>query len=262
MDLEIAGKRALVTGASDGLGLATARGLAAEGVNVVLCARRRELLDEHSTRIREEFGVEASGVAADLSSLEGCESAMAGAVKALGGLDILVNNAAASMFAGFDDLPDEQWLPDIELKLMGYVRMTRLALEQLRKAGGGRIVNVAGNAGKQPLPFHMSGATANAGVLNFTKSLSLQVGAEGIFINAICPGPVLTARLNKQFIRNAEDWGITIEEASARYIADLPLPFVPTAEEVANTVIFLASPKAAYINGTSVTIDGGITRGI
>lgn len=262
MDLQIAGKRALVTGASEGIGLATAELLAQESCHVALCARREEVLVRESERIASAHGVTAVPVAADLSSLAGCRAAMTATVAGLGGLDILINNAGASVFATFEDIPDERWVSDVELKLVGYARMTRLALEPFRAAGGGRVVNVAGNAGKQPLTYHMPGGAANAGVLNLTKSVSLQTGREHIYVNAVCPGPVRTARYDKMIARLAHDWGVSPQDAEARYLDELPLPYVPTAAEVAATIVFLASRRAAYVNGASVTVDGGITRGI
>ncbi|MGH3756352.1 SDR family NAD(P)-dependent oxidoreductase [Actinophytocola sp.] len=262
MDLQLAGKRAVVTGASEGIGLATARVLAGEGAHVALVSRRADVLEREAKTIAAEYGVRAIAAPADLGDLAGCRHAMDTALAGLGGLDILVNNAGASVFATFEDIPDERWVADLELKLVGYARMTRLALAPLREAGGGRVVNVAGNAGKQPLTYHMPGGAANVGVLNLTKSVSMQVGPEGIFVNAVCPGPVRTTRYDKMIDRLAVDWGLTHEQAEARYVADLPLPYVPEPEEVAATIVFLASPRSAYVNGTAVTVDGGITRGI
>jgi NAD(P)-dependent dehydrogenase (short-subunit alcohol dehydrogenase family) len=140
--------------------------------------------------------------------------------------------------------------------------MCREVIPIMRRGGGGRIINVAGNAGRQPLTYHMPGAAANAGILNFTKSLSEQVARDGIIINAVCPGPVETARMQKTFDRLAVDWSVSIEEARRRYTQNLPLGYIPTPEEIASTIVFLASPRAAYITGTSVTIDGGVTKGI
>ena len=150
--------------------------------------------------------------------------------------NILINNAGASSFGGFGDLTDEQWVADINLKLFGFIRMTRAALPHLLKNGSGRIVNVAGNSGKQALEYHMPGAAANAAILNFSKSLSLQVGAQGVMINTVCPGPVRTARLVKQFAANAKDWGCTPEEAEERYLENLPLSYIPSARDIAYSV--------------------------
>ena len=262
MDLELHGRRALVTGASDGIGLATAELLAEEGANVALVARRADALAEACTAISSKTVVKAVPIAADLSDKTVFDSVITTAVDELGGLDILINNAGASSFGGFNDLTDEQWVADINLKLFGFIRMTRAALPHLVKSGSGRIVNVAGNSGRQALEYHMPGAAANAAILNFSKSLSLQVGQQGVMINTVCPGPVRTARLVKQFVANAKDWGCTPEEAEQRYLDNLPLPYIPLARDIAYTVVFMASPRAAYLNGTTITPDGGITRGI
>ncbi|WP_273733102.1 SDR family NAD(P)-dependent oxidoreductase [Mycolicibacterium septicum] len=262
MDLGLQGMRALISGASDGIGLATAELLAEEGADVALVARRADALNEACTSISARTGVKAVSVAADLSDKAVFDSVVTNVVDELGGLDILINNAGASSFGGFGDLTDEQWVADINLKLFGFIRMTRAALPHLLKNGNGRIVNVAGNSGKQALEYHMPGAAANAAILNFSKSLSLQVGAQGVMINTVCPGPVRTARLVKQFATNAKDWGCTPEEAEERYLENLPLSYIPSARDIAYSIVFLASPRAAYLNGTTITNDGGITRAV
>lgn len=262
MDLGLKGKRALISGASDGIGLAAAELLAEEGVDVALVARRANVLKEGCDSIASKTGVKAVPLAADLSDKSVFDAVVNDAVDELGGLDILINNAGASSFGGFGDITDEQWVADINLKLFGFIRMTRAALPHLLKTGSGRIVNVAGNSGKQALEYHMPGAAANAAILNFSKSLSLQVGAQGVIINTVCPGPVRTARLVKQFAANARDWNCTPEEAEERFLAGLTLPYIPSARDIAYSIAFLASPRAAYLNGTTITNDGGITRAV
>lgn len=262
MDLGLSGKRVLITGASEGIGLACAQLFAEEGANVALCARRHEVLIQVCDQIARDTERRAVALPADLTDADVFSAVARGAADALGGIDILVNNAGASSFGGFDVITDEQWISDINLKFFGYVRMTRAVLPYLLDAGEARVVNVAGNAGKQPLEYHMPGAAANAAILNFTKSLSLQVGRRGVLVNAVCPGPVRTARLTKQFERNAIDWSVTVEEAEQRFVDGLPLAWIPTPRDIANTVVFVASERAAYLNGAAITPDGGITRGI
>jgi NAD(P)-dependent dehydrogenase (short-subunit alcohol dehydrogenase family) len=260
MDMGLKGKRALISGASDGIGLAAAELLAEEGVDVALVARREDALERACDTISSNTGVKAVPVVADLSDKTVFDGVVGDAVDELGGLDILINNAGASSFGGFADITDEQWVADINLKLFGFIRMTRAALPHLLKTGDARIVNVAGNSGKRPLEYHMPGAAANAAILNFSKSLSLQVGAQGVMVNTVCPGPVRTARLVKQFVTNAKDWNCTPEEAEERFLESLPLPYIPSARDIAYSIVFLASPRAAYLNGTTITNDGGITR--
>jgi NAD(P)-dependent dehydrogenase (short-subunit alcohol dehydrogenase family) len=261
LDLGLTKKRALVTGASEGIGRATVRALAAEGCDVAFCARREDELKRLSDEVRSHEGRTAFPFRADMTRREEIDAFVSQAADELGGIDIVVNNAGSSIFAGFLDVPDERWLADIELKLVGYVRIARAALPYLEE-GGGRIINVAGNAGKQPLPYHLPGGASNAGVLNFTVALAQQVAERGVYVIAVAPGPVRTSRFEKQLDELAREYGTSRDEAERRFVDSLPLKYVPTAEEVADVITFLASPRAAYMTGTTVTVDGGITRGI
>jgi 3-oxoacyl-[acyl-carrier protein] reductase len=260
MDLELKGRRALVTGASEGIGHASALALAAEGCDVAFCSRRAPLLEELAEEVRARHGVAAHPIVADCSTLEGCESFVEEAANRLGGIDVVVNNAGSSMFGLLDDVPDERWLDDITLKLLGYVRVSRAALRHM--SSGGRIVMIGGNAGRQPLPYHLPGGAANAGVLNFTRALADQIAGRNIQVVNLAPGPVATARYVKQIQKNADIWDVDWGEAEQRFVAEMPLKRVPTAEQVAGVVAFLASPRADHLTGTTVTMDGGITRGI
>jgi 3-oxoacyl-[acyl-carrier protein] reductase len=261
MDLGLTDKRAIVTGASEGIGRATVELLAAEGCDVAFCSRRQSALDEVAADVAERSGRTLVPVAADVSKRAEIEAFVDTAAKELGGIDIVVNNAGGSIFAGLFDVPDERWLADIELKLLSYVRTARAALKHIAEPGG-RIINVGGNAGRQPLPYHLPGGAANAGILNFTVALAQTVAERGIHVIACAPGPVKTARFEKQLDAMAERWSVSRDEAERRFAAELPLGYVPTAEDVAGVIVFLASPRAAYMTGTTVTVDGGITRGI
>jgi len=261
MNLGLEGKRALVTGASEGIGRAVVLELAREGCDVAFCSRRPEPLEELAEAVGAETGRKAVPLTADMSSLEQIEAFVEAAVAALGGVDIVVNNAGSSIFAPFFEIPDERWVQDITVKLLGYVRVARAAIPHMPPEGG-RLINVAGNAGKQPLPYHLPGGASNAGVINFTVALAQQVAARGIHVIAVAPGPVRTARFEKQLDQIAVQLGVDREEAERRFTDDLPLKRVPSAEEMAGLIAFLASERAAYMTGTTVTPDGGITRGI
>lgn len=262
VELGLSGKRAIVTGASEGIGRAVVLELAREGCNVCFCARSRDALDTVAAEVRElGSDVLAVPLVADMSELDQIEAFVGDAASAMGGIDIVVNNAGASAFGPFTEISDERWIADIQLKLLGYVRVCRSALPSLVTQGG-RIINIAGNAGKQPLPYHLPGGASNAGVINFTVALAAQVAGSGVHVIAVAPGPVWTARFEKQITEIARQWDVSREAAIERFTADLPLRRIPSAEEVADTVVFLASERAAYMTGTTVTIDGGITRGI
>jgi NAD(P)-dependent dehydrogenase (short-subunit alcohol dehydrogenase family) len=262
MDLRLEGKRALVTGGSEGIGRAVVEALAEEGCDVAFCARRLPLLEEVAEQTAERTGRRLVPLQADLSQRSEIDDFVARAADALGGIDIVINNAGASIFAELFDIPDERWLQDIELKLMSYVRTARAAIPFLRDAGGGRIVNIGGNGGRQPMSYHLPGGASNAAILNLTVSLGSYLAKDRIHVLTCAPGPVRTARFVKQLMANAQLWGVSFEEAERRFTADCPLGYVPSAEDIAGVVAFLASPRAAYMTGTTVTVDGGITRGI
>ena len=262
MDLGLRDKRAIVTGGSEGIGRAVVELLAEEGCDVAFCARRRELLDEVARQTEERTGRRLVPIVADLSRRADIDAFVGEAAETLGGIDIVVNNAGASIFAELFDIPDERWMQDIELKLMSYVRTARAAIPFLRAAGGGRIVNVGGNGGRQPMSYHLPGGAANAAILNLTVSLASYLAKDRIHILTCAPGPVRTARFVKQVAANAELWGVSTAEAERRFVEGCPLGSVPSAEDVAGVIAFLASPRAAYMTGTTVTVDGGITRGI
>jgi 3-oxoacyl-[acyl-carrier protein] reductase len=261
MDLELTGKRALVTGASEGIGRAVVELLADEGCDVAFCSRRQEVLEDIAQAVAARTGHRLFPIRADMSKLTDINGFVAKAAEQLGGIDVVINNVGASIFAEFEDIPDDRWLSDIELKLVGYVRTIRAALPHLRRQGG-RVINVGGNAGRQPLQYHLPGGSANAAILNLTVALGQQLASDGIHVLTCAMGPVRTARFVKQIRANAKRWGVNDEEAERRFTDDLPLGYVPTPEEVASVIVFLASPRAAYMTGTTVTVDGGITRGI
>ena len=261
MDLGLQGRCALVTGASEGIGYATVLALAEEGCDVAFCARRSDELERLAREVTSRWGRKAVPVRADMSRADDISEFVSRSANELGSIDIVVNNAGGSIFGSFLEVPDERWLADIELKLLGYVRVARAAIPYMRERGG-RIINVAGNAGKQPLPYHLPGGAANAGVLNFTVALAQQVAEHAILVLAVAPGPVRTARFERQLNELASDWEVSLDEAEQRFLEGLPLGYVPTADEIAGIITFLASPRAAYMTGTTVTVDGGITRGI
>lgn len=261
MDLGLEGKVALITGASQGIGESVARSLAMEGCATVLAARNRVALESLAAGI-EARGGQTLVVQTDMSDLGQIQQLTRTALERFGRIDILVNNAGSSQFGTLFEVPDERWMSDIITKLIGYVRACREIVPVMQRQGGGKIINIAGNSGKQPLPYHLSGGSANAGVLNFTRSLAEQVAPDGILVIAVSPGPVVTPRFDNQVAAIARQWGVEEDEARRRFAAELPLGRVPEPSEIADLVAFLASSRNTYITGTSVTIDGGITKGI
>jgi 3-oxoacyl-[acyl-carrier protein] reductase len=262
MDLGLKGKTVLVTGGSKGIGRATARAMAAEGARVMICSRSGPALEEAAGSIRRETGQAVETVAADLSRLEGVESAAATAVRRLGRLDILVNNAGAIKGGDFLTIPDEEWMTGWSLKLLGYVRMARTVLPQMRAQGGGRIVNVVGMAARNPATTYMMGGAANAALINFTKALA-DVGApSNILVTAVSPGPVKTDRWDSLQRQQAAAAGKDLETFEKEQSRNFPLGRIALPEEVADLVCFLASDRASFLTGIAITIDGGMSRGV
>jgi 3-oxoacyl-[acyl-carrier protein] reductase len=251
LDLELQGKLALITGGSDGLGRAAAARLAAEGAKVALCARRREPLEQAAAELRAAGG-EALAIVADVTRAEDCERFAAEAVRAFGGVDILLNNAGTSAAKGLEEVDDAAWYADIDLKLMAAVRLCRAVIPLMRARGGGAIVNATIVGGKAPAARGLPTTVTRAAGINLTKSLANQYAADNVRVNTICIGLIKSAQWQRR--------------AGARPIAELyaemgrrvPLGRMGEAEEYADLVAFLVSARAAFITGAAINLDGGM----
>jgi 3-oxoacyl-[acyl-carrier protein] reductase len=262
MDLELGGKTALVTGGSRGIGRAVALGLAREGARVAICSRSAESLATTAADIRVKTGAEVVQVPADLSTLAGVTAVASRTVEHFGGLDILVNNAGAIRGGDFLKIPDEQWMGDWSLKLLGYVRMARAVFPVMQQQGGGRICNVVGAAARNPSPGYMVGGTANAALINFTKALADLGAPSQILVTAVSPAATATERWESLIAQQATAAGKRPEEMRADAMRGYPLGRIGTSEDVADLVCFLVSARASFLTGITITIDGGATRGV
>jgi NAD(P)-dependent dehydrogenase (short-subunit alcohol dehydrogenase family) len=225
-----------------------------------LCARGRDSLAEAQRALDALGGGRTLTVEADLTEPAAVGRVVEATATAWGRIDILVNNAGAARGLPFDELTDERWLENLQLKLFGYLRMARQVLPHLRKNGWGRIVNIAGVAGLQPSPLAMPVGLNNAGILNVMKALSDAEAANNILVTTVCPGPILTERQTKLLQDAARVKGITVEDAQREATAAIPLGRMGRPEEVADAVAFLASERASYITGSLVIVDGGLHR--
>jgi NAD(P)-dependent dehydrogenase (short-subunit alcohol dehydrogenase family) len=246
MDLGLAGKAAVVTGGSKGIGRAVARRLAVEGADIAICARDTAVLEATAGEIAAASGRRCVPIPTDMTRLDEIERLMAEAERALGRIDILVNNAGASRFGDPLLIDDEAWASAMELKFLGYVRPTRAVVPYMRKRGWGRIVNVIGNGGVGISPVHLPGGSSNAALILFTKGIGVQLARENILVNAVSPGGVLTERV-RRFV-----------EASA----ESPLNRFQSPEEVAILVAFLASERCTFLVGENILADGGAVKAI
>ena len=256
MDLQLSDKVVLVTGGSDGLGAAAVQRLAQEGARVAFCGRSAEKLE----RVRAAAGGQTLAVQADVTRAEDCERFVAEALRAYGRIDALVNNAGTAAGKAFESIDDAAWAADLELKLMGAVRLIRGVLPHLRKAGGGSILNVLAISAKAPGARSAPSSVSRAAGLALTKALSKELGPDGVRVNAVLIGLVESG----QWRRRAEASGQTTEAVYAQLARDnaIPLGRVGRSEEFADLVAFLVSPRAAYLSGTAINLDGGLSSAV
>jgi 3-oxoacyl-[acyl-carrier protein] reductase len=249
----LAGKVAIVGGSSEGIGYGIARRLAGDGADVALVARRAEKLEAAAKTIRDETGRKIFTVAADIRKAPDCERIIAEPLKHFGRLDILINNDGAPPLGEIMSFDDEAWDKAWQQNFMSVVRLTRGAIPAMRKAGGGRIVNITALSALQPMPkFGLSVATW-AGVIGYAKTLSLEVAPENITVNTICPGRFATGRLAKVFGEDGEE----AEEMRARLKKEVPVGRIGEVSEIAALVAMLVSEGGGYITGSTMHIDGG-----
>jgi 3-oxoacyl-[acyl-carrier protein] reductase len=261
VELGIAGRVALVTGGSKGIGRAVAALLAAEGCRLALVARGADALGETAAMLQAK-GAEVMTIPADLADPAEPRRVVEQVIRRFGRLEILVNNAGAIRGGDFLTTPAEQWADDWRLKILGYVRMSQAAIPAMRAGRWGRIVNVIGAAARNPATTYMAGGIANAGLINFTRALADLGAPDGILVNAVSPGPTATERWDRLADQQARALGKTVEAYRAEEARKQPLGRVGRPEDVADVVVFLASERAGFVTGASITVDGGASRGV
>ena len=257
MDLAMTGKKAIVTGASEGIGKAITLAFAREGVDVAICARRKEPLERTAAEIAKATGRQIFAIPADLTKPADAENFIKKAHVALGRIDILVNNAGSSPGGVLEHLTEEDWASSLQLKFMGYVRCLRYVLPIMVRQGGGRVVNLIGNDGVKHSYWEIAPGAANAAGQNLTMSLAGQYGRHNISLCAVNPGPVRTERWDGLVAAMSRDMKLSYEEADKLAPASIPMGRIAEVEEVANLVTMLASPLMHFVNGTMIEIDGG-----
>ncbi|MEJ8305439.1 SDR family oxidoreductase [Saccharibacillus sacchari] len=262
MDLGLKGKSVFVAAASKGLGRASALEFAREGANVTIASRSEERLSEAKRVIGEATGVEVATVVMDAGKEEDVQRAIREAAERFGGLDVLVCNAGGPKGGRFGDMSDSDWQAAYELNLLGTIRMIREALPYMRKAGGGRIVNLTSTSIKQPIDGLILSNVFRAGVNALTKTLATELAPDGILINTVAPGRIATDRILELDEANAKKTGRSIDEVREASERPIPLGRLGQPDEFGRVVAFYGSFANTYATGQALLVDGGAVKAL
>jgi len=256
------GRRALVTGASAGIGAAVVRGLVARGVTVACCARAQQGLTELVASIDEVDRDRVRAYVADMGDAASTASFLDAVATDVGEVDIVVNNVGASPSRNFLYMSDDEWSSLFQLNLMSAVRCTRAFLPHMRRQRWGRVVMVSTGAAKNPDASLIDYAASKAAMVSVAKSLARKYGADNVLVNSVLPGLVHTPMWDRAAGEVAESSGTDVESVFAARAANVPLGRFGTPEEIAHVVLFLCSEEASYVNGAAIDVDGGRASGM
>jgi 3-oxoacyl-[acyl-carrier protein] reductase len=263
MDLGLQEKVALVLAASKGLGRASASVLAHEGAAVTIGARHADILQQAALDIEKSSGSRVLAVPCDVTHPEDLEAIVTATIQEFGRLDILVNNAGGPPPGYFEHFDDSAWQKAFELNLLSAVRLIRLALPHMRRAGEGRIINIVSTSVKQPIDGLLLSNAIRPGVIGLAKSLSIELAPDNITVNNVCPGRILTDRILEGLnVREQLARGTSLEDVISGQAKDIPMGRLGKPEELGALVAFLASSQASYITGTTIPVDGGLLRAV
>lgn len=261
MNLGLAGRAALVTGASSGLGLAVARGLAAEGASVVMCARSRERLEAASAEVREVTGSPTLAVPADVKDPEAAQALVEATLDAFGRLDVLVTNAGGPPAGRRGDLQPDQYADAMDLAFHSVVRLVYAAVSPMITAGWGRVIAITSVSAKQPIPGLTLSNVTRPAVVGFIKSISSELASKGVLCNAVAPGYTATPPVEAWLAESAPDVA-SGESVRSTLLRQIPVGRLARPGELADAVVFLASERASYLSGTTLPVDGGYVRSL
>jgi NAD(P)-dependent dehydrogenase (short-subunit alcohol dehydrogenase family) len=258
VDLQLTGKKAIVTGGSRGIGRAIARQLALEGCDVAVCARNEERLKQAASELAKESGCKVVPIACDTSSAEAIKRFVDTAAREFGGLHIVINNAArvGGTPGTVENVSDADVLRDFEEKVVGYLRTVQAAVPYLKAAGWGRVINISGGAGRAP-GTAVSGGIRNIATVNLTKSMANALGPYGINVNAIYPGQTITEATLERYAEQARREGTTVEALHKAADERTLLKHVVTATDIGYVVAMLCSPRTIGVHGEAIAVDGG-----
>jgi|SRR5690554_1598053 3-oxoacyl-[acyl-carrier protein] reductase len=261
MEFNLQGKTAIIGGSSKGLGKACAIALAREGVNIVLCARNSDALNQTQKEI-ESFGVGVLSLSVDMANVDDNKRIVDEAANRFGGVDILVNNSGGPKPGTFRDITEDD-LDDAYNSVLKYnIRMINLCLPYMEKKGWGRIINIASVTVKEPAPNMVLSNIFRSAVASYAKTISKELISKGVTINSVCPGYFKTDRVTQLMKARSEAEGISVEEYEQKAIQDFPHKRYMDPQELGDMVCYLCSDQARSVNGTTIQIDGGLLSGL
>ena len=260
MDLHLKDKCAFIAGSSRGLGFATALTLAREGCKVAINSREQEKAQAAAEKITSETGTQAFGFAGDVSDAAAADKLIQSAVKALGGLDILITNAGGPPAGSFELFDEATWQKAVDTSFMSHVRLIRAALPHLRKSSSPSVLTMTSYTVKQPVPNLVLSNSIRLATIGLTKSLAMELGRENIRFNSILPAWTQTERVEELMAFRAQNNNTTSEEEITKLTAEIPLGRIGQPQEFANVAAFLVSPAASFVHGAMLPVDGGIIK--
>jgi NAD(P)-dependent dehydrogenase (short-subunit alcohol dehydrogenase family) len=252
MELGLEGKVVLVTGGSKGIGLACASAFSAEGARIAICSRSRDNVEQARAELKGVFGV-----AADLIDAAAAGAMIDAVEDRLGPVDILVNSAGAAKRTPVDELTPAIWREAFDAKFFSYINVIDPMVKRMAKRGDGVIVSVIGGGGKVASPTHLAGGAANAALMLATAGLGAAYAGRGVRVVGVSPGLTETSRVAEGLAAEARLSKISVDEARQRSVGRIPVGRLASPREIADAVVFLASPKASYVTGVTLSVDGG-----
>lgn len=255
MDLQLEGKVVAITGGSKGIGFEVAKQFIQEGAKVAICARGEKQLQAATDHLKQLTGQDVFSVCADVSKEKDCETFIQATIANYGGIDILINNAGTAAGYSFEQVSTELWQQDLDLKLFGTIHCSKYAVAQMRKGNGGSIINITAVLAKTPPANSLPSTVSRAAGLSLTKAMSNDLGPANIRVNSVCIGLIRSDQIEKRW-KNQEP-NLTWEQYSKKVGESIPLRRIGETEEAAKAIVFLASPAASYITGSSLHLDGG-----
>jgi 3-oxoacyl-[acyl-carrier protein] reductase len=262
METGLKGKSVLITGASQGMGRATAEAFAREGAKIAICARNEETIQRAAQEIRNSTGAEVLAAAVDVTDYPAVDRFISQVGQKFGALDVAIANAGGPPPKPFAAITIEDWRAAFELNFMSVAALAKSVLPHMQKNKWGRFIAITSTSVRQAIPDLVLSTAIRPSVVGLFKSLALEYGPHGITFNNVAPGYTLTERLSHVAGPRAKAAGVTEQEIHNRWAADVPLRRLGKPEEVADTIVWLASERASYITGQTILVDGGIYKGM